>query len=155
MTRVPLGVSARPFDFYVAFLVFFAGAYTFIDPNWPPKDGGELQYWLIMIEDIYLMIAGACIMLALIIKQIGLSSKRGVSDKAVVAAVVGEMFGWLFVSASSAVIAVTAWIFPPIAIQNHLSKEMAGAWFLMWAGLAISSFARWRDMRNVYKGPRK
>jgi hypothetical protein len=151
MTRVPLGISARPFDFFVAFLVFFVGLYGFLDPSWPPEGDLGSGYYILMIEDLYLVVAGVMIMLALIVKQLGLSKrfKVKVKPRIVVSAIIGEMFGWLFVSAAATVIAVTAWILPPTALS--FDPDLTWIWFALWTGLAASAGARFRDMRNVYK----
>ena len=47
----------RPFDFYVAFVLFFLGVWGFVDPNWLEAytDGGLLV--LMTIISVYLMIS--------------------------------------------------------------------------------------------------
>lgn len=142
--RPPLGIRARPLDFYVAFLVFFIDAYGFLDPNWPEQFETPI-YWIVIIEDVYLMLASSSIMTALIVKQF-FNKKSAI----VIGAIIAEMFGWVFISAAATVIVLTSWWIPPAAVQ--LNYEVQLAWILLWIGLAISSGMRYLDLRFLYRG---
>jgi len=137
------GVRARPLDFFVAFLVFFMGAYGFLDPNWPEDLGlGDIVYWIIIVEDLYLLCAGLIIMIALIIKQ-KCKSKRG---KWFVNSLIAEMFGWAFIASASFVIAITAPWIPPSAFAES-EGPLLWVWIILWGGLGVSSLIRYLDIR--------
>ena len=72
----------RPFDLYVALLVFLLGLYGLIDPNWPPLESTPLLAMILTIEDIYLVSAGVIIMASIIFGRFN-----------PVRAVISEMFG--------------------------------------------------------------
>ena len=145
-TKAPLGVRARPLDFYVAFLVFFFGIYGFFDPDWPERFEGW-KYWVLMIEDIYLIISSIAIMTALLVKQF---SRGNCIKKILIPSLIGEMFGWLFISAASWVIVLTAWVLPPSAID--LNGQESVVWTLLWLALAICAGMRYIDLRLLYRG---
>ena len=143
----PLGLTARPFDFLIAFLLFFAGGYGFLDPDWPP-DVGFMSY-VILIEDAYLVSSGVMIMAALVIKQCAL---RGVCrrDGIIVRAVIGEMYAWLFAAVAAAVIVATSWYVPPTALHFDGTTQQIVAWSALWAAVALAALIRFRDMRGYY-----
>lgn len=143
--RIPLGLRARTLDFYVAFLVLFFGLSGFIDPSWPEKFGGTPAYWIVFIEDIYLIFASLIIMLSLIIRE-----KKRCRVKVLVPSIIGEMFGWLFISAASWVIVLTAFWIPPSAVVLDDSVLSTFLWVLVWLGLGVSSFFRYLDLRKHY-----
>lgn len=143
-----LGIKARPLDFFVAFLVFFIGFYNFLDPNWPEKFGGSPLYWIILIEDIYLVIASVFIMTALTVMQIPFFKRR---PKQIAHALVWEMFGWLFIATASFVIAIsTPWV-PPSVFAGE-SGPLLWIWAALWLGLALSAAVRYWDIRALTRG---
>lgn len=142
--RIPLGLRARTLDFYVAFLVFFMGAYAFIDPTWPERFDSPI-YWIVLIEDVYLCIASLMIMLSLIVRE-----KKKCKMKILIPSIIGEAYGWFFIAAAATVIAVTAWIIPPSAFMIE-RDYIEFIWFVLWVGLAISSFMRYMDLKKHYK----
>jgi hypothetical protein len=139
-----LGIKSRPLDFFVAFLVFFLGFYGFLDPTWPERFDDSILYWIVTIEDLYFVTAGAVIMSALIIKQM-CANKLG---KWFVRSLVAEMFGWLFISISAAVTALTIpWIPPSVFAAEE--GPLLWVWFFLWAGLSSSAFVRYLDIRTL------
>lgn len=149
MMNVPLGVLSRPFDFLVGFIVFFAGAYGFIDPSWPPESVGNLGY-LLMTEDFYLVVGGGWVMLTLLYKQ--WFFYRFQSKTVLAVSMVGEMWAWLFISAAAATIAMTAWWLPPTAIRiDFYDPTIIYLWASMWGITALGSYLRWRDLKHFYR----
>lgn len=134
----------RPFDLYVALLVFLLGLYGLIDPNWPPLESAPLLAMILTIEDIYLVSAGVVIMASIIFGRFN-----------PVRAVISEMFGWLFVSSAAWVITLTSWwippaIFvPPYPVDDH--GWVLAIWIVIWFGLAVSSLLKYLDIRRWTK----
>jgi hypothetical protein len=140
------GLRARTLDFYVAFLVFFLGLSGIVDPTWPERFGDSAFYWIVMVEDIYLMVASATIMLSLILR-----TWCGVNCKYLIPSVVGETYGWLFISTAAWVIVLSSPWIPPSAVveaENHLSFV---SWIAVWVGLGLSSFLRHIDLKRFYR----
>jgi hypothetical protein len=144
--RIPLGLRARPLDFYVAFLVLFLGFSGLLDPTWPERFEDSVIYWVVMIEDIYLILASVAIMTSLLIRE-----GKGCRMKVLIPSIIGEMFGWLFVSSAAWVIVLTAWWIPPSAVVNTNDPVSFWSWILVWVGLGISSFYRYIDLRHHYR----
>lgn len=144
-TKAPLGILARPLDFYVAFLVFMMGLYGFIDPSWPEKF--DWPVWaILMFEDAYLLAAGGAIMTALIMRQWG---------KKIVATLVVEMFSWLFVASAAWVIVITSYWIPPSAFLDAEQYDlMFWVWVILWFNLGAAALTRYLDMRKWYRGGR-
>lgn len=144
-----LGIKSRPLDFYVAFLVFFMGFYSVLDPTWPERYSNDpLTYWILLVEDIYLMVAGAVIMLSLIAMQTMYFRHR---PRIIVSALVSEMFGWLFIACASAVVAIsTPWI-PPSAFAGT-EGPLLWIWAALWVGMALSAGMRYWDIRSLTRG---
>lgn len=144
--NAPIGLRARTLDFYVAFLVFFLGLSGLIDPTWPERFGNSPIYWMILIEDIYLMTASVTIMLSLILRSVCRTR-----SKCIIPSIVGETYGWLFISAAAWVIVISSPWIPPSAIidaGNHISFW---SWIAVWVGLGIASFFRYIDLKNFYR----
>ena len=142
----PIGLRARTLDFYVAFLVFFLGLSGLVDPTWPERFGDSAFYWIVMVEDIYLMSASATIMIALIFR-----TWCGIKCRYLIPSVVGETYGWLFISAAAWVIVLSSPWIPPSAVveaENHLSFW---SWIAVWVGLGLSSFLRYIDLKRFYR----
>lgn len=128
----------RPFDFYVAFVLFLLGAWGFIDPTWPEyyADGGMLI--LMTIISVYLMISSGFIMASLLCKR----------QKHPVLALMGEMYGWFFIAAA----ALATSIVYLVALYNGVNNFSVWAiWFLIWAGMAIAAGVRAFDLFYFYR----
>lgn len=143
--RIPLGIRARPLDFYVAFLVLFLGVSGLVDPTWPERFEDSVIYWVVMIEDIYLIMASIVIMTSLLIRE------KKCKLRILIPSIIGEMFGWLFVSSAAWVIVLTAWWIPPSAVVDVHNPLSFWSWILVWVGLGISSFFRYLDLRHHYR----
>lgn len=144
--NIPIGLRARTLDFYVAFLVFFMGLSGSLDPTWPERFGDSVIYWVVLVEDIYLMFASFLIMLSLIMRT-WCSNKC----KYLIPSIVGETYGWLFVSAAAWVIVVSSpWISPSAIVDagNHVSFW---AWVSVWVGLGLASLFRYIDLKRFYR----
>lgn len=133
----PHGIKDRPLDFYLAFLVTFIGLYGFLDPNWP-EDLSPLEFWIITIEDVYLVTAGISVMIALILKEL---------RKYLPFAMALEQISWLFISAASAVIALTAAWVPPTVVPLPNDQQTV-AWVFLWSGLCIAASVRSFNVRK-------
>lgn len=134
------GIMHRPLDFYAAFLIFFFGIYGFLDPSWPERYG-TLTFWIITVEDIYLMGSATMIMVSLAMQT---------CKTYPIQAIALEMFGWLFVSAAAAVIALSSAWFPTSAFDQD-SFVIDIAWIILWVGLSAASYVRWWSMRRLIK----
>lgn len=146
----PMTLRARTMDFYVAFLVLFFGLSGLIDPSWPERFMGTPAYWIVLIEDIYLIVSALVIMASLVIRQIYCYKM-----KIVVPSIATEMFGWLFVSAAAFVIVLTSWYVPPSAIVVEENAVSFWSWVFVWLGLGISAFLRYLDLRLHYRSHAK
>jgi hypothetical protein len=128
----------RPFDFYVAFVLFFLGVWGFVDPNWPEAytDGGLLI--LMSIISVYLMISSGFIMASLLCKR----------QKHPVLALMGEMYGWFFIAAA----ALATCIIYLVALYHGVSNFSVWAiWFIIWGGMAIAAGVRACDLLYFYR----
>ena len=128
----------RPFDFYVAFVLFLLGVWGFIDPNWPESyaDGGILV--LMTIISVYLMISSGLIMASLMCKR----------QKHPVLALMGEMYGWFFIAAA----ALANSIIYLVALYHGFENfSILIIWFLIWVGLAVSASVRAFDLLYFYR----
>lgn len=155
----PPRVSERPLEFLVAFFIFFAGSYGFLDPNWPPHDVQDIGYYIIIAEDLYMVAAGVVIITALIIQGAALRGcKKPIlrSNRWWLAhAIAWEMFGWLTVSSATAVVAATTFILPPTALlHGEQPVEIMLFWMFLWASVAAASFVKfWNIRRSIRSRP--
>ena len=128
----------RPFDFYVAFVLFFLGVWGFVDPSWPEAyvDGGLLI--LMSIISAYLMVSSGFIMASLLCKR----------QKHPVLALMGEMYGWFFIAAA----ALATCIIYLVALYHGVSNFSVWAiWFIIWGGMAIAAGVRACDLFYFYR----
>ena len=129
----------RPFDFYVAALLFLVGFYAVISDSWPESVENSLVSTIIYIVSIYYIIAGAVIMLSL-----GCNRK-----KHPVWALMGEMYGWMFVAAAALATVLT--YLGSLVSGNISDIPMALLLLAVWIGLFISSAIRFIDLFSVYR----
>jgi hypothetical protein len=133
----------RPFDFYVAVLLFITGFYSIISDTWPESVENKLVSTLIVIISLYLMGASVIIMASL-------SCKR---QKYPVLALMGEMYGWMFVASASL---ATIILYLGSLIGNSPSSWWAfSALVLIWGGMLIASAIRFFDLLIIYRSLKK
>ena len=129
----------RPFDFYVAFLLFGVGAYTIVNDHWPESINSPFVQTAIAAISIYLIVASAIIMFSITCRR----------KKWPVLSLMGEMYGWLFVSAAS----IATVLLYLGAILGGVPSDWT-SWIVMisiWLGLFIASGLRFLDLFNVYR----
>lgn len=133
----------RPFDFYVAFLLFLVGWYSIFSDHWPEDISNAFVSTIISIISVYYLVASVVIMLSL-----GCRRRRWP-----VLSLMGEMYGWLFIAAASCA-----------TVLIYIGSVFAGGprdvvfWLLMvsiWLGLFVSSTARFIDLYSLYRGVKK
>jgi hypothetical protein len=144
-------------EFLVAFFIFFAGAYGFLDPNWPPEGDLGSGYWIIIAEDMYMVIAGVVIITALLIQWAALKGCENPILRPnawwLAHAIAWEMFGWLTVASATAVVSVTAFILPPTALlHGEQPVEILLGWMFMWGAVAVASFIKFWNIRRSIGG---
>jgi len=128
----------RPFDFYVAFVLFLLGVWGFVDPTWPEAYVNDGMLLLMTIISMYFMISAGFIMASLLCKR----------QRHPVLALMGEMYGWFFIAAA----AVATSIVYLVAFYHGVESFSVWAiWFLIWMGLAISSAVRGFDLFYFYR----
>ena len=136
-------VRDRPFDFYVAFLLFIAGLFALFSDSWPESMNDMAVIVMINVISVYYVIAGAVIMLSL-----GCNRR-----KHPVVALTGEMYGWMGIAAASiATVIMYIW-----AAFVHNPQSLV-VWILMvciWTGMGAASTVRFLDLRLVYRGLHK
>lgn len=133
----------RPFDFYVAVLLFITGLYSIIDDSWPENVENHLVSTLIVIISLYLMGASVIIMLSL-------SCHR---QKYPVLALMGEMYGWMFVASAS--LATTILYLGSLIGDTPSSWWGFSAMMVIWVGMFIASSVRFFDLLIIYRSLKK
>lgn len=129
----------RPFDFYVATLLFLVGFYAVVSDSWPESLGNSVVSTIIYIVSLYYIVAGVVIMLSL-----GCNRK-----KHPVWALMGEMYGWMFVAAAALATVLT---YCGSLISGNVSNiSLAVLLLAVWLGLFISSGVRFIDLFSVYR----
>lgn len=129
----------RPFDFYVAALLFLVGFYAVVSDSWPESIGNVLVSTIIYIVSLYYIIAGAVIMLSL-----GCNRK-----KHPVWALMSEMYGWMFVAAAALATVLT--YCGSLVSGNVSNAPLAVLLLAVWLGLFVSSTVRFIDLFSVYR----
>lgn len=129
----------RPFDFYVALLIFFAGLLTFVSDAWPENIHRPLAVVIISIISIYYIVASLVVMVSLSMRK----------KKYPVFSLMGEMYGWMFISAAA---------FATVILYfGFLLNGAPQSWWLwgmlasIWFGLAVASGVRFLDLFSVYR----
>jgi hypothetical protein len=129
----------RPFDFYVAFLLFVAGLYSIVNDGWPEDIGNPVTETFIVIVSLYMMTAAAVIMASLLCKK----ASRPVFS------LMGELYGWMFVAAASL---ATSIMYVGAVLHNDPSSWwLWSILFTMWVGMTIASAIRSFDLILVYR----
>lgn len=128
----------RPFDFYTAFVLFMLGVWGFVDPDWPEAYVDEWMTVLMSIISAYLMISSGFIMASLLCKR----------QKHPVLALMGEMYGWFFISAAAL---ATCIIYLVDLYHDTTNFSIWAIWFIIWCGMAIASGVRAFDLFYFYR----
>ena len=133
----------RPFDFYVAFVLFLAGIYAIVSDTWPESIADNTIQMIIVVISLYYILAGVVIMFSLGCRR----------RKYPVLALMGEMYGWMAVSAASiATVILYVWfafIYVPSSWWIWIIMVM------LWVGMATAAGLRFLDLYLIYKGLRK
>lgn len=124
----------RPFDFYVAFVIFLAGAYSLFSDSWPENLHEQSTQILITLVSAYMVLASLVIMSALLCNR----------KKRPVFAVMAEMWGWLAVSAAST---ATFLMYEFMLLTSGIGDMgVSLVLSLIWLGMALASFFRSLDI---------
>ena len=132
----------RPFDFYVAFVLFMLGLYGIFDQGFPESVING-YVWLLHVICLYFMASSLVIMLSLSCRK----------DKHPVLALMGEMYGWIFIAAAASATAVSY-----LTTFLNGGPESIVSWFiwlLIWVGMATASMVRALDLYNFYRSLKK
>ena len=132
----------RPFDFYVAFVLFIFGVWGIVDSHWPEAYVTGVLLTVVTIIDIYLIISSLFIILSL-------SCKRQCHP---ILALMGEMYGWLFISAAALAISIIYGISFYDQVDN---LWLLGVWTVIWAGMALAAAIRAFDLFYFYRSLNK
>ena len=133
----------RPFDFYVAFVLFSLGVYGIVDDGWPESIISDDYSWLVNLISVYLMIASGVIMASLTCNR----------KKKPIFALIGEMYGWLFIAAAATATALS--YVGSLVITSPDNVYSWFIWFSIWVGMATASAVRACDLYNFYRSLQK
>ena len=133
----------RPFDFYVAILLFITGFYSVVSDDWPEDVENRTFSTIIVIISLYLMGASTIIMWSL-----GCHRK-----KYPVLALMGEMYGWMFIS--FAALATLILYFGSLLGDAPNSWWAFFAIIIIWGGMMIASGIKFLDLLVVYRSLKK
>lgn len=124
----------RPFDFYVAFLIFLAGCYALLSTTWPESVHNNSTSILIHIVSAYMVLSSLIVITSLLCNR----SKRPIFS------IMAEMWGWLAISAaSSATFLMYSFM---LATKDVADLGLAAALDLVWLGMALASGFRSLDI---------
>ena len=124
----------RPFDFYVASLIFIAGMYSLLSPSWPEEFHHQSTVIMINIVSIYMCVASIIVLSSLLCNR----SKRPVYS------IMAEMWGWLAISAASA---ATFLMYCFMLITNGFHNLAISAILaFVWLGMSLASGFRSLDI---------
>jgi len=136
-------LSERPFDFYVAFLLFGSSIYSIVSDSWPEDIDNGVVSTLIGIISIYFIVASSVIMASLACRR----------QRWPVMTLMGEMYGWMFVAAAS--IASVLMYVGSVVGSAPSSWAVWAIMLFVWFGLFIASGIRFLDLFNIYRSLRK
>lgn len=124
----------RPFDFYVAFLIFVAGVYSLCSGTWPESFHHSSTIIMINIVSAYMSVASLIVMISLLCNR----SKRPVFS------ILSEMWGWLAISAASA---ATFLLYTFMLVTSGFHDiAVASILDFIWLGMALASGFRSLDI---------
>lgn len=129
----------RPFDFYVAFDLFILGIYGIIDDGFPESAIGDGYVWLIHIISLYFIAASSVIMAALLCRR----------QKHPVLALMGEMYGWLFIAAAAGATSISYLV--TLVSGGPSSWVSWFVWLLIWSGMSMAAIVRFVDLYSFYR----
>lgn len=132
----------RPFDFYVAFLIFIAGMYSIFNASWPESLHQDSTIIMINIVSAYMSIASLIVMISLLCNR----SKRPVFS------IMAEMWGWLAISAA----ATATFLMYTFMIATNGINDLAISSILdfIWLGLSLAAGFRSLDIYLIIRKPR-
>lgn len=133
----------RPFDLYTASVIFLAGLYSLVSPDWPERTHEPNAQVLIGLVSVYMMIAAAVVIVSLLCNK----------EKNPALRVFGEMWGWLAISAAS--FAVTLIYIAQMIYAGTSQLGPAIILAIVWFGMCIASGTRSLDIYLILKGYKK
>lgn len=132
----------RPFDLYTAVLIFLAGSYAIFSDDWPEKTHAPNAQALILFISIYLMVASAFVISALICNR----------EQRPVFAIMAEMWGWCAISAAS--FSITIMYLSQLLYVGSQSLGVSVIMIAVWVGMCLASGLRSMDIYLVLRGRR-
>lgn len=132
----------RPFDLYTAVVIFLAGAYAILSPDWPEKTHEPNAQVLINLVSVYMIIASSFVISSLLCNR----SKRPIYS------IMAEMWGWLAISAAS--FSITLMYIAQMIYQGVTQVPVAIILGIIWFGMSIASGIRSLDIFLALKGLR-
>ena len=129
----------RPFDFYVAFVLFLLGVYGIVDDGWPESLIIEDYSWIVTILSMYLMIPSGVIMISLTCNR----------KKRPIFALMSEMYGWFFIAAAATATALSYVGALVVSYPDNVISWLI--WFTIWIGMAVASAVRAFDLYAFYR----
>lgn len=134
--RFPWGLRERPFDMFAALLCFIVGLQMIVDPKFPEKTGGVLEWSLITWISIYLMVASVLIIVVL-------CSNR---DTCKAFTLFGGMYGWSFISSAS--LAMTLFYIASFIWYESQVLSFTLIITIVWCAMFIASLILSYDLRS-------
>ena len=135
-------IRQRPFDLYVAVVIFLAGLYAIVSPTWPEIYHEKAVRSMIWVVSFYLMAAATIVIISLLCNR----SKRPVF------AILAEMWGWLAISAAS--FAVSLMFISMVVNKGTQQLGVAITLGIIWVGLSLASGFRSLDIYLAIRGHR-
>jgi hypothetical protein len=129
----------RPFDVYVASVLFLLGLYGIVDEGFPESAVGGNYVWLLHLICLYFMAASAVVIVSLLCHR----------QKHPVMALMGEIYGWGFIAAAATATALSYLsVFFVGGAENWFSWTI---WLTIWIGMAVASLFRSLDLYTFYR----
>lgn len=133
--RLPWGLRERPFDMFAALLCFMVGLVMLVDPKYPERTGGVLEWSLITWISLYLMAASSLLIAVLC------SNKE--TCKAFT--LFGGMYGWAFIASAS--LAMTIFYIASLVVDDAKFLLLTLATTVLWCAMFICSTTLFLDLR--------
>ncbi len=134
--RFPWGLRERPFDMFAALLCFIVGLQMIVDPKFPEKTGGVLEWSLITWISLYLMVASVLIIVVL-------CSNR---ETCKAFTLFGGMYGWFFISSAS--LAMTLFYIASFIWYESQVLSFTFIITIVWCAMFIASLILSYDLRS-------